>query len=51
MIDIAGDYPAHDVWIQSRQNNLAHTKTVVDTGHLLTLLLWGGGALDIPTPL
>jgi len=30
-IIMTGDYPAHDVWIQSRQNNLAHTKTVVDT--------------------
>jgi len=30
-IIMTGDYPAHDVWIQSRQNNLMHTKTVVDT--------------------
>jgi len=29
-IIITGDYPAHDVWLQSRENNLAHTKTVVD---------------------
>ena len=25
-----GDYPAHDIWIQSRENNLAHSKKVVD---------------------
>merc|ERR1711970_436993 len=30
-IIMTGDYPAHDVWLQSRQNNLMHTKTVVDT--------------------
>jgi len=29
-IMLTGDYPAHDVWLQSRQNNLDHTKTVMD---------------------
>ncbi len=27
---ITGDYPAHDVWLQSREGNLAHTKKMVD---------------------
>ena len=27
---LTGDYPAHDVWSQSRDYNLAHAKTVVD---------------------
>ena len=26
---MTGDHPAHDVWLQSRKNNLAHTKKVV----------------------
>jgi len=29
-IMLTGDYPAHDVWLQSRQNNLDHSKMVVD---------------------
>ena len=29
-IIITGDYPAHDVWLQSRDNNLAHTKKATD---------------------
>jgi len=29
-IMITGDYPAHDVWLQSRPGNLAHAKKVVD---------------------
>ena len=27
---VTGDYPAHDVWLQSRNGNLAHTKKMVD---------------------
>jgi len=29
-IMLTGDYPAHDVWLQSRESNLAHAKKVVD---------------------
>ena len=29
-IMITGDYPAHDVWLQSRRGNLEHAKTVHD---------------------
>jgi len=29
-IMLTGDYPAHDVWLQSREGNLAHAKKVVD---------------------
>lgn len=29
-VSFLGDYPAHDVWLQSREGNLAHTKKVVD---------------------
>jgi len=29
-IMVTGDYPAHDVWLQSRQGNLAHSKKVFD---------------------
>ena len=27
---VTGDFPAHDVWLQSRNGNLAHTKKMVD---------------------
>jgi len=29
-IMISGDYPAHDVWLQSKEHNLATAKTVMD---------------------
>ena len=29
-IMVTGDYPAHDVWLQSREGNLAHSKKVID---------------------
>ena len=29
-IMITGDYPAHDVWLQSRRGNLEHAKKVHD---------------------
>ena len=25
-----GDYPAHDVWLQSRENNIQHGKVATD---------------------